>query len=126
MPQIAQAADDNKFETDRAKQKERFQKVNEALAALEHHLELGNNKMDTIINSEIQTRKVHEKGLLTKITEVEDKLNSYLGNLTKSIDEVKAGKESVKIPSLDVDAVSSVGFHDAWTVFESSHAWAMA
>ncbi|VDM78421.1 unnamed protein product, partial [Strongylus vulgaris] len=39
--------------TDRAKQKERFQKVNEALAALEHHLELGNNKMDTIINSEI-------------------------------------------------------------------------
>ncbi|CAJ0608858.1 unnamed protein product [Cylicocyclus nassatus] len=91
--------------TDRAKQKERFQKVNEALAALEHHLELGNNKMDTIINSEIQTRKVHEKGLLTKITEVEDKLNSYLGNLTKSIDEVKAGKESVKIPSLDVDAL---------------------
>ncbi|KIH67609.1 hypothetical protein ANCDUO_02059 [Ancylostoma duodenale] len=91
--------------TDRAKQKERFQKVNEALAALEHHLELGNNKIDNIMNSEIQTRKLHEKSLLSKITEVEDKLNSYIGNLTKSIDEVKSGKESVKIPSLDVDAL---------------------
>ncbi|EYC20552.1 hypothetical protein Y032_0021g274 [Ancylostoma ceylanicum] len=90
---------------DRAKQKERFQKVNEALAALEHHLELGNNKIDTIMNSEIQTRKLHEKSLLSKITEVEDKLNNYIGNLTKSIDEVKSGKESVKIPSLDVDAL---------------------
>ncbi|RCN39506.1 hypothetical protein ANCCAN_14569 [Ancylostoma caninum] len=90
---------------DRAKQKERFQKVNAALAALEHHLELGNNKIDNIMNSEIQTRKLHEKSLLSKITEVEDKLNSYIGNLTKSIDEVKSGKESVKIPSLDVDAL---------------------
>ena len=43
---------------EKSKNKERFQKVNEALAALEHHLELGNKKMDKIMNSEIQARYV--------------------------------------------------------------------
>lgn len=41
---------------DRNKNKEKFQKVNEALASLEHHLEKGNKKMDQILGSEIQAR----------------------------------------------------------------------
>uniref|UniRef100_A0A1I7X3T3 HotDog ACOT-type domain-containing protein n=1 Tax=Heterorhabditis bacteriophora TaxID=37862 RepID=A0A1I7X3T3_HETBA len=90
---------------DKTKQKDRFQKINEALAALEHHLELGNNKVDKIMNAEIQSRKLHEKGLLSKITEVEDKLNNYIRGLTKSVDDVKAGKENIKIPALDIDAL---------------------
>lgn len=46
----------NTTQTDRTKNREKFQKVNEALAALEHHLEQGNKKMDKILNSEIQSR----------------------------------------------------------------------
>lgn len=44
------------LQNDRNKYKDRFQKVNEALAALEHHLELGNRKVDKILNAEIQSR----------------------------------------------------------------------
>uniref|UniRef100_A0A914C8I1 Uncharacterized protein n=1 Tax=Acrobeloides nanus TaxID=290746 RepID=A0A914C8I1_9BILA len=91
--------------TDRNKNKEKFQKVNEALASLETHLEKGNKKMDQILGSEIQARKLHEKGLLSKVNEVEDKLANYLTGLTKSIDEARAGHNNVKVPSLDVDAL---------------------
>lgn len=90
---------------ERAKQKNRFQKVNEALAAFEQNIELGHNKMDTAMNSEIQRRKLHEKSLFSKMTEIEDRLNTYVGNLTNSINQIKSGKENVKIPSLDIDGL---------------------
>ncbi|GMT36392.1 hypothetical protein PFISCL1PPCAC_27689, partial [Pristionchus fissidentatus] len=93
------------IQTDRTKYKDRFTKVNEALAALEHHLELGNKKIDKIVNAEIQSRKLHEKGLLQKVSGVEDKLNGYISGINRSIDDVKAGKSDVKLPNLDVDAL---------------------
>ncbi|KAF8354595.1 hypothetical protein PRIPAC_96218 [Pristionchus pacificus] len=93
------------IQSDRTKYKDRFTKVNEALAALEHHLELGNKKIDKIVNAEIQSRKLHEKGLLQKVSGVEEKLNNYISGINKSIDDVKAGKENVKMPNLDVDAL---------------------
>ncbi|KAH7724490.1 Protein C24A3.1 [Aphelenchoides avenae] len=93
------------LQNDRNKYKDRFQKVNEALAALEHHLELGNKKVDKILNAEIQSRKLHEKGLLAKVNDVEERLSKYLGNLTKAVDDVRAGKENVKMPTLDTDAL---------------------
>ncbi|NP_001360670.1 t-SNARE coiled-coil homology domain-containing protein [Caenorhabditis elegans] len=91
--------------SEKAKQKERFQKVNEALAALEHHLELGNSKIDKLMNSEIQARKLHEKGLLAKMTDIEDRVNNYVGGMNKSIDEMKNGKNNVHMPALDTDAL---------------------
>uniref|UniRef100_A0AC34R103 Uncharacterized protein n=1 Tax=Panagrolaimus sp. JU765 TaxID=591449 RepID=A0AC34R103_9BILA len=90
---------------DRMKNKEKFQKVNEALAALELHLEQGNKKMDKILNAEIQSRKLHEKGLLSKVNDVEERLSNYLAGLAKSVEDAKAGKENVKVPSLDTDAL---------------------
>uniref|UniRef100_A0A8L8JU77 Intracellular protein transport protein USO1 n=1 Tax=Heligmosomoides polygyrus TaxID=6339 RepID=A0A8L8JU77_HELPZ len=93
------------IQEERAKQKNRFQKVNEALAAFEQNIELGHNKMDTAMNSEIQRRKLHEKSLFSKMTEIEDRLNTYVGNLTNSINQIKSGKENVKIPSLDIDGL---------------------
>ena len=43
-------------QVDKAKNKEKFQKVNEALASLEQHLEIGNQKVDKLLNAEIQSR----------------------------------------------------------------------
>ena len=43
-------------QADKAKNKEKFQKVNEALASLEQHLEMGNKKVDKLLNAEIQSR----------------------------------------------------------------------
>ncbi|PAV70240.1 hypothetical protein WR25_18582 [Diploscapter pachys] len=88
---------------DRNYRKERFGKVNEALAALEQHLEIGNKKMDKLMSSEVNARRLHEKGLLAKMTEIEDKLNNHFGNLNKAVDDAKAGKENIKVPSLDID-----------------------
>ncbi|CAI4229264.1 unnamed protein product [Auanema sp. JU1783] len=93
------------IQVDRAKQKDRFQKVNEALAALEHHLELGNKKMDKIMNAEIQSRKLHEKGLLSKMQEIEEKINNYMGGMSRSIEDVISGKGTGKMPALDIDAL---------------------
>ncbi|KAK0397387.1 hypothetical protein QR680_002109 [Steinernema hermaphroditum] len=92
-------------QTDKAKNKERFQKINEALATLEHHLEIGDKKVDKIVNAEIQARKLHEKALLAKMQELEDRVNKYLDGLNKAIDDAKAGKENVKVPTLDTDAL---------------------
>ncbi|CAD6189267.1 unnamed protein product [Caenorhabditis auriculariae] len=91
--------------SEKAKQKERFQKVNEALAALEHHLELGNTKIDKLMNSEILARKQHEKGLLSKMNEIEEKLNHYINGMNKSIEDMNNGKQNVSFPSLDTDAL---------------------
>jgi hypothetical protein len=44
------------MQQDKSKHKDRFQKVNEALAALENRLEIGNKKIDKIMNAEIQSR----------------------------------------------------------------------
>ena len=46
------------LQQDRGKSKDRFQKVNEALLALEQHLDAGNKKIDKIVNAEIQSRFV--------------------------------------------------------------------
>ena len=43
-------------EADRGKYKEKFQKINEALAVLERHLEHGNRKIDRVVDAEIKTR----------------------------------------------------------------------
>lgn len=50
-------------------------------------------------------RKLHEKNLLGKIADVETKLNGYLDNLAKTINDVKTGISNIKIPTLDMDAV---------------------
>uniref|UniRef100_A0A1I7ZFA4 Golgin-84 n=1 Tax=Steinernema glaseri TaxID=37863 RepID=A0A1I7ZFA4_9BILA len=92
-------------QTDKTKNKERFQKINEALATLEHHLEIGDKKVDKIVNAEIQARKLHEKALLAKMQELEDRVNKYLDGLNKAIEDASAGKENVKVPTLDTDAV---------------------
>ncbi|PIO72904.1 hypothetical protein TELCIR_05141 [Teladorsagia circumcincta] len=88
-----------------AKQKSKLNETSEALAAFEKNLELGRNKMDTTINAEIQRRKLHEKSLLNKISAVEDRLNSYVGNLRNSIQQIKSGKENVEIPTIDFDGL---------------------
>jgi hypothetical protein len=36
---------------------------------------------------------------------MEERLNSYLNNLSNAVDEVRAGNENVKLPSLDLEAV---------------------
>ena len=51
------------------------------------------------------SRQLHEKGLLSKIQEIESKLQNYVGGMNKSIEEAKAGRDT-KVPNLDVDAVS--------------------
>lgn len=43
--------------------------------------------------------------MLAKVNDVEERLSKYLGNLTKAVDDVRAGKENVKMPTLDTDAV---------------------
>uniref|UniRef100_A0AC35FSA3 Uncharacterized protein n=1 Tax=Panagrolaimus sp. PS1159 TaxID=55785 RepID=A0AC35FSA3_9BILA len=92
-------------QNDKNKTKEKFQKVNEALASLEHYMEQGSKKMDKILTAEIQSRKLHEKGLLSKVNEVEEKLSNYLTGLSKSVEDARAGKENIKMPSLDTDAL---------------------
>jgi hypothetical protein len=93
------------IQQDKGKNKDRFQKVNEALSALENKLELGNKKIDKIMNAEIQSRRLHERGLLGKVNNMEERLNSYLNNLSTAVDEVRAGNENVKLPSLDLEAL---------------------
>ncbi|KAI6214990.1 hypothetical protein M3Y94_00332900 [Aphelenchoides besseyi] len=95
----------NVLQQDRNKYKDRFHKVNEALAALETRLEIGNKKIDKIMNAEIQSRKLHEKGLLGKVNNMEERLNSYLNNLSNAVDEVRAGNENVKLPAFDTEAL---------------------
>lgn len=41
---------------DKVKYRDRFQKVNAALLTIEKHMELGNEKIDKIMNAEIQSR----------------------------------------------------------------------
>ncbi|KAI6201319.1 hypothetical protein M3Y96_00829000 [Aphelenchoides besseyi] len=95
----------NVLQQDRNKYKDRFHKVNDALAALETRLEIGNKKIDKIMNAEIQSRKLHEKGLLGKVNNMEERLNSYLNNLSNAVDEVRAGNENVKLPAFDTEAL---------------------
>ncbi|VDL70774.1 unnamed protein product [Nippostrongylus brasiliensis] len=91
------------FMEEREKQRKHFQRITDALEAFERNFEHDHKKLDTSMDSKIQERIHHEKNLLAKITEVEDRLNTYVGNLTNSIHQVKSGKDNVKIPSLDVD-----------------------
>ena len=78
----------------------------------------GNQKIDKLMGAEIESRylwqyiiasriirKLHEKNLLGKIADVETKLNGYLDNLAKTINDVKTGISNIKIPTLDMDAV---------------------
>ena len=37
---------------------------------------------------------------------METSLNNYVNNLTKTVNDVKAGVANIKIPTLDTDAVS--------------------
>lgn len=58
-----------------------------------------------IVIASRKIRKLHEKNLLGKIADVETKLNGYLDNLAKTINDVKTGISNIKIPTLDMDAV---------------------
>lgn len=48
---------------------------------------------------------MHETGLLTKVDEIETKLNNYFKGLTQSVEDVKIGVNNIKIPVLDTNAV---------------------
>lgn len=39
------------------------------------------------------------------MNDVEERLSNYLAGLAKSVEDAKAGKENVKVPSLDTDAL---------------------
>lgn len=39
------------------------------------------------------------------MTDIEDRVNNYVGGMNKSIDEMKNGKNNVHMPALDTDAV---------------------
>lgn len=43
--------------------------------------------------------------MLGKVNNMEERLNSYLNNLSNAVDEVRAGNENVKLPQLDLEAV---------------------
>ncbi|CAD5222434.1 unnamed protein product [Bursaphelenchus xylophilus] len=89
----------------KTKNKERFQKVNSALATLQKYFDAGNKKIDKLMNSEIQARRVHERGLLGRVTNTEDKVNAYLNSLSAAVDEVRAGNENAKMPNIDIEAL---------------------
>lgn len=90
---------------EKAKNKDRFAKINEALAVLEKHLEASNKKIARVVGSEAQARKLHEKGLLSKLTDIEDRLAAYLSGMNQAIDDAGHGRNG-KIPNLDFDGVS--------------------
>jgi len=48
---------------------------------------------------------------LTRVNEVETTLNEYIGNLSKTVNDVKAGVANIRIPAIDVDAVSYIVAH---------------
>ncbi|KHN80598.1 hypothetical protein Tcan_10919 [Toxocara canis] len=90
---------------DNSKYKERFTKINEALAALEKHLEMGNKKVDKIITADIQMRRTHEKGLLAKANEMDERVTKYMDALKRRVDDVNTGKRNVQLPAFDADAL---------------------
>ncbi|CAD5217669.1 unnamed protein product [Bursaphelenchus okinawaensis] len=95
----------NQIQQQKQKNKERFQKVNNALATLEKYFDAGNKKIDKLMNSEIQARRVHENNLLGKVSNMEEKVNTYLNSLSSAVDEVRAGNENAKVPNIDIEAL---------------------
>ena len=53
-------------------------------------------------------RKMHEKGLLNKVSAVEDKLAAYLAGMSLAIEDSTHGK----VPNLDFDSVRLL-LHDS-------------
>uniref|UniRef100_A0A915BFT6 Uncharacterized protein n=1 Tax=Parascaris univalens TaxID=6257 RepID=A0A915BFT6_PARUN len=92
-------------EADRSIYKEQFAKINEALAALETHLEAGNTKIDKIITADVQSRRAHERGLLARAKELDDRVTKYILALKQTIDDFNASKRNVKLPTFDIDSV---------------------
>lgn len=62
-------------------------------------------------------RKQHEQLLLSKVDDVEMRLNNYLNNLTKTIEDVKSGMENIKLPIFDTDAVDT--FYNIFKIYFS-------
>lgn len=58
----------------------------------------------SILNS-INFRRMHEKGLLVKMNDIEERLGNYLNSLNRSIEDAAAGRESKPPAPLDTDAV---------------------
>ena len=42
---------------------------------------------------------------MSKVNDVEEKLSNYLSGLSRSVEEAKAGRDNVKVPTLDTDAL---------------------
>lgn len=98
-------------------------KVNETLAVIERHLEQGNRKVNRVLSAEIQSRYVHmppvltmfwqgssfrrlnEKALLSRLGEIEDRLNGHVGDIRTALDDVKRGHKVEPPPPVDTAAV---------------------
>ena len=50
-------------------------------------------------------RKLHERVLLTKLQDVEGRLNNHVNQLTKTMEELLSGLADIRIPVIDTDAV---------------------
>lgn len=53
-------------------------------------------------------RKLHEKALLAKLAEIEERLGGHFKGLSSALDEARRSQTNtpVQVPSLDTDAVS--------------------
>lgn len=53
------------------------------------------------------SRKLHEKGLLAKLNEIEDRLTGHMGTLNRAMDDVKRDASSKPdIPNIDYEQVN--------------------
>ena len=50
-------------------------------------------------------RKLHERALLTKLQDVEGRLNNHVNELTKTMGEIRSGLAEIRIPVLDTEAL---------------------
>ena len=53
----------------------------------------------------VQLRKLHEKGLLQKLGDVEDRLSTYLTGMNQAMDDARKGKREIHVPQVDFDGV---------------------
>ncbi|PAV72742.1 hypothetical protein WR25_18723 [Diploscapter pachys] len=95
----------NKYNTleaaEKAKQKERFGKVNEALAALEQHLEIGNKKMDKLMSSEVNARLRAQVNKLDEVQEDMEKAQDRVRDkverqIPQDLNELSAKADNIK------------------------------
>uniref|UniRef100_A0A915EC58 Uncharacterized protein n=1 Tax=Ditylenchus dipsaci TaxID=166011 RepID=A0A915EC58_9BILA len=98
---------------------ELLQKYNTVQASVKSQLE-SRSTLDAEMQKRNDERKLHEKGLLNTIDDVELRLNNYLSSLSKTVDEVKLGVDNIRIPVLDTDAVNFPKKHIEKFVFNKN------